>query len=159
MRTGRRFLVGVAAMALLGSGCAVNGLSFVEDERVHDLRPRSGETVQLPFELTWSVRDFDGRFGVFVDRAPMKPGRGLDSLVPEDDPCRSDPACPDAKWFADRGVFVVDQPRLPFEVLPDRRKNHRSKDRHEVVIVLLDREGRRVGEATFVTELIVERED
>ena len=155
----RRLLAGVAVMALLASGCAARGLSFVQDERVHDLRPRAGETVALPFDLTWSVRDFDGRFAVFFDTHPMKSGKGLLSLVPDDDPCRNEPGCPTPTWLQEHGVFLTDEPRLHVEVLPDRRNNNRSKDRHEVVIVLLDREGRRAGEAAFVTELIVDRED
>jgi hypothetical protein len=61
--------------------------------------------------------------------------------------------------LADRGVFVTDEPRLRVDQLPDRRKNDRSNDRHDKVVVLLDDEGRRVGESTFVTEFIVERED
>ncbi|HEX2040793.1 MAG TPA: hypothetical protein VHF47_13800 [Acidimicrobiales bacterium] len=154
----RRLIAVAAAVVVLGSGCAARGLSFVQDDRVQDVRPRAGATVRLPLELTWSS-DFDGRFGVFLDRAPMRPGRGLESLVPEDDPCRQEPTCPDAEWLSQRGVFVTDEPRLHLEVLPDRRKNNRSKDRHEAVIVLLDRDGVRVGESTFVTEFVVDRED
>ncbi|HEX2039832.1 MAG TPA: hypothetical protein VHF47_08900 [Acidimicrobiales bacterium] len=148
-----------AVLALAMSGCAASGLSFVQDERVQDLRPRPGDTVKLPFDLTWSVRDFDGRFAVFFDTRAMRPGKDLLSLVPEDDPCRTEPECPTTTWLNERGIHVTDEPRLHVELLPDRRKNNRSKDRHEAVVVLLDAENRRVGEAAFVTEFVVDRED
>lgn len=152
-------VVVLAAVVLVGPACGVRDLSFVQDDRVHDLRPRPGELVRLPFDLTWSTRGFDGRFAVFFDTAPMKPGQGLDALVPKDDPCRTEPTCPDVAWLAERGVFVTEEGRLRIETLPDRRKNNRSKDRHEVVVVLLDGDSTRVGESTFVREFVVERED
>lgn len=142
---------------LLASACGVNGLSFREDDRVKIVTPGTNDRVNLPLEVRWTVRDFDGYFAVFFDRSPMKPNQGLVSLVPEDDACRTAPGCPDRQWLADRGIFVTDTPSLAVETLEDRRRNNRTKDRHEVTIVLLDRNGRRVGESAFVREFIVDR--
>lgn len=141
------------------SGCAVSGLSFKQDYRVDILNPGENDEVTLPFEVDWTVEDFGGHFAVFFDRSPMGPGKSLLSLVPDDDPCRIEPTCPDAQWLAERDVYVTDRTELLVEVVADQRDSDRSKDRHEMTIVLLDPTGRRVGESAFIKEFVVERED
>lgn len=153
----RLALASITTAALL-PGCAFSGLSFVQDERVKIVEPTANATVSLPFEVQWSVEDFDGTFVVFFDRSPMRPDRPLLSLVPDGDPCRVAPDCPGPAWLASRGVYVTAEPALVVDALPDRRSTNRSKDRHELTIVLLDPQGQRVGEAAFVREFIVERE-
>src|SRR5262249_9672715 len=129
------------------SGCAVHGLSFVQDDRLNIVRPQENAEITLPLNLEWATRHYEGYYAVFFDRAPRRQGQSLRSLVPEDDPCRAQPACPTAQWLADRQIYVTDRPSLQVETLPERRENNRSKDRHEVVIVLLDASGRRIGES------------
>lgn len=153
-----RALLALALVAAL-PGCAVKGLSFVADERVTLVSPEDNATVSLPFALEWSVRDYDGRFAVVFDRSPMRPGQPLRALVPEDDPCHAEPECPDAQWLASNDVYITDGTRLVIERLPDLRATERAKDRHDVSIVLLDADGRRLGESVFTREFIVERED
>jgi hypothetical protein len=145
---------------LLASGCSVNGLSFVQDDRVEILSPGMNERVELPLAVKWTAEDYDGDYAVFLDRSPMKPGQSLLSLVSESDPCRAEPGCPDAQWLADHQVYVTNTTTtLHIEQLADRRESNRSEDRHEVVIVLLDASGRRVGESAFTNEFIIDRED
>lgn len=149
--------VGIAG-SVLASACAVSGLSFVADTRVKILQPEENEEVTVPFTVDWTVDDYDGRFVLFFDRSPMRPGQDLRSLVPERDPCRAEPGCPDEAWLADRNVYVTDANSLVIDAIPDRRDNDRGKDRHELTIVLLDRDGRRAGESAFTREFIVERQ-
>jgi hypothetical protein len=141
------------------SGCAASGLSFKQDHRVSIVTPRDNAEMSLPLHVSWKARDFDGYFGVFFDRSPMKPGQSLDALVPKSDPCRTRASCPDAAWLAERHIYVTQGTDLQVPQLPDRRENNRSKDRHEIVIVLLDAKGRRVGESVFTDEFIIERAD
>ena len=141
----------------LSAGCSTSSLSFVQDDRVRIVAPGENTEIALPLRVEWTARDFDGYFAVFFDRSPMKPGQHLQSLVPDDDPCRRQEVCPDAAWLAERHIYVTDRTVLDVPQLPDRRANNRSKDRHDVVIVLLDRTGRRVGESVFTNEFIVER--
>ena len=141
------------------SGCAINGLSFQQDKRISIIQPADNAEMPLPLEVTWTAQDFDGYYAVFFDRSPMKPGQNLQSLVPENDPCRAREVCPDAAWLADRNIYVTDATTLQVAQLPDRRDNNRSKDRHEMVIVLLDPTGARIGESAFTNEFIIERED
>jgi len=160
--TGRRApalaLVLAVAVVLL-PGCSVQGLGFVRDTRISIEAPADNATVRLPFELRWKATDFDGRFVVFFDRSPIRPNQTLRAAVPEDDPCRTEPECPDEAWLLDRNIYVTSEPMLRLERLPDERTNNRAKDRHELTIILLDESGRRSGESAFVREFIVERED
>jgi hypothetical protein len=153
----RLAVLGIAG-SVLASACAVSGLSFVADTRVKIHEPEENEKVTVPFTVDWTVDDYDGLFVVFFDRSPMRPGQDLRSLVPEGDPCRVEPNCPDAAWLADRNIYVTDANTLVIEALPDRRDTNRAKDRHDLTIVLLDRDGRRSGESAFTKEFIVERE-
>jgi hypothetical protein len=156
----RRWVVLAGATALLlVSGCSINGLSFVQDDRIEIMAPGANDRLGLPLEVEWTAANYDGDYAVFFDRSPMKPGQSLLSLVSENDACRAEPGCPDAQWLADHQVYVTNMTTLRVEQLADRRENNRSEDRHEVVIVLLDESGRRVGESAFTNEFIIERED
>jgi hypothetical protein len=144
---------------MLASGCALNGLAFAQDERVHIQSPASEATVDLPFDVRWTAEHFDGKFLVLFDRSPMRPGQTLLSLVPHNDPCRSRPRCPDAQWLADHSLFLTADTHVHVDDLAEERTNKRAKDRHQLTIVLLDRQGRRVGESAFIREFTVARED
>jgi len=149
----------VLVIGLFAQGCAVNGLSFAQDHRVEIEAPGTNATVRLPFEVRWTAKDFDGSFLVLFDRSPMRPDRPLRSLVSENDPCRARPGCPDAKWLDDRHIYVTADTHLLVDDLPEERTNNRAKDRHELTIVLLDKQGTRVGESAFIREFIIERDD
>jgi hypothetical protein len=94
----------VVVLAALVSGCAVDGLAFVRDDRLDILSPSSGDTVRLPFEVRWSARDVDAKYLVLFDRTPMRPNRSLRSLVPSEDQCRTRPGCPDEQWLTDHNL-------------------------------------------------------
>lgn len=154
-----RTVLTTAVAVLFVSGCAVNGLSFVRDTRVRILTPEANETVHLPLEIRWSAEDVDGKFVVFFDRSPMRPGQTLLSLVSKNDPCRAERDCPDIEWLADRDIYVTERTTLRVDRLADRRDTSRARDRHDLTIVLLDNEGRRAGESAFTREFIVDREN
>ncbi len=157
-RLAEALLAGVLLASLL-SGCSTRGLSFVQDTRVRMNAPAQSATVRLPLRLHWEAWDFDGRFAVFVDRSPLRPGRTLDSLVAKDDPCRTTTRCPNDEWLAARDIYVVDGTSLEIPLLPDRRRDDGSQDRHQLTLVLLDRTGKRAGETAIVREFIVDRGD
>jgi len=151
-------VLGVVAVMSSGAGaCSVHGLSFVQDDRIDITQPAGGATISLPFDLTWSSKGFHGTYAVFFDRPPMRPGRTLLSLVPPQDSCRTDPACPTADWLSSRQVHVTRRTALHVDQLPELRSSNRAADRHEVTIVLLDEDGRRMGEAAFTRDFIVDR--
>jgi hypothetical protein len=162
---------GVLLIALLGlTGCGVDGLAFVEDDRVSIAEPADRATVELPMTVRWSVGDFRvtgptgaasdeaGYFGVFLDRAPQAPGRTVNSLARGDAACKVDPACPNETYFAGRGVYTTEDTELTIDSLPDLAQGD-TRDFHELTIVLLNGEGKRVGESAFRREFEVARED
>ena len=138
--------------------CGVSELNFKEDERVTITAPGDRAEVQLPLTVTWTVRDFDGTFGVYVDRAPQPPGKPQSWFAREDDQCASTPECPDEAYLAQRNVFATTDTSFLIERLPRPSSNApKRREFHEVTIVLLDSEGERIGESAFVREFEVDR--
>lgn len=152
--TRRAVAVAVLAVSLLGA-CGGDGeLAFRRDDRVEILQPKDEQEVRLPVRLRWKA-DLGGRadggryFAVFVDRQPVAPGQSLATLA--DESCDRTPGCPDREYLEDRYVFVTDKTALDLDVVPQPSSSQRTgaRDRHEAVIVLIDGEGRRVGEASY----------
>lgn len=163
-RPGRvRVAAAVMIVAGLAGGCG-DGLQLHGDDRVRFASPPDGARVAPPLLLRWSVDRrrfrpvaFDGStsgrrgvFAVFVDSAPMRPGRHVDSLAEGDRICETSPGCPDATWLADHGVYLTVRPRLALAALPAKTgRRVGGRRRHEITIVLLDGTGVRVGEAAW----------
>jgi hypothetical protein len=153
-------VLAVAAAVASLSGCAVSGLAFREDERVDIVTPEDRAEVALPVTISWTSEVEAGGgegpyYAVFVDRSPIRPGQSLRALA--DDSCNSTPGCPDIAYLRDRHVHVTEETSVTLEVVP-RRSGQRTgaEDRHEATIVLIDAEGRRVGEAAYTVEFTVE---
>lgn len=147
------------AIVAVANGCAVRGVSFRQDDRLSFVAPDDRAEITLPVTVTWKVDDFDvptdGSYAVFVDRAPQPPGKTLEWLARNDDSCRAGDGCPGAKWFNERDVFPTSKTSLKIERLPARSDDRREF--HEVTVVLVDRNGRRVGETGWTLEFQVAR--
>ncbi len=151
-------------------GCGVSDLSFREDTRVEITAPKDRAEVRLPLTVTWTVHDFDvtgktagggkdaGYFGVFVDRAPQPPGQTLEWLVRDDKLCRPEEGCPDAAYLAERNIHSTTETEFTIDRLPDFTQRE-LREFHEIIIVLLDTAGRRIGESAFAVEFQVLREE
>jgi hypothetical protein len=152
------------------SGCVPQGLAFRVDDRLTFVSPEDRSTVSLPVVLDWEIRDFDivdpgtpvrgvdaGYFAVFVDRAPMPPNESLRWLARKDTSCRPDDGCPDEEYLNARGVWTTTETELVLEQLPRTTDREDRKERHRAVVVLLDGEGRRIGESAFEIAFDVER--
>lgn len=137
----------LVVVAVVSTGCA-KGLAFRVDERVSITAPRDRESVSLPVVLRWNVEGFDivepgtavrkdaGYFAVFVDRAPMRPG---------------------ARFVPQRGAYTTTATELVIgEVDADPGT---GSERHTATIVLLDGDGRRIGESAFDVVFQIEREE
>lgn len=146
----------VAAVAITGA-CRLEGLSFIQDDRVTIVTPDDRSTVSLPVTIDWTSRDFAGRFGVFVDTDPMPPTEDLAYLAKDDETCRPEDGCPDQKWLRQHDVFVTEETEITLRTLRDFRERAEDEDPHRAVIVLLDDEGNRLGESTFSVDFFVER--
>ena len=174
MRVGTRgfAFAALAALVLLSSACRTSGLAFRADQRVEILTPENRSEVTLPFEVTWSVEDFEivgadgsasndaGYFGVLVDTSPMPPGEGPSYYARDDKNCTAATRCPDVAYLADRNVFLTRDTTFPVTALQDFRPIDRpsAPDDHEITIILLNGENRRIGESAFKVEVTVDRE-
>ena len=159
------------ALVLALSACVPQGLAFRVDQRLTFVTPEDRSTVQLPLTLDWEIRDFEvvepgtggaadedaGYFAVFVDRAPMPPGKPLSWLARDDSSCRESDGCPDEEYLNGRGVYTTTDTELTLEQLPRTTDREDRKERHRVVVVLLDAEDRRIGESAFEIAFDVER--
>lgn len=159
----RRICTAGAVLLLYGplTACVPQGLAFRADQRLSFVSPEDRSTVSLPVKVDWDIRDFEvvdpgqpvgedeGYFGVFVDRAPVPPGEPLSWIARDDDDCRAADGCPDEEYLAARGVYATTETEMVFEQIPRTNVRAGQDERHRVVVVLLDADGRRIGESAF----------
>lgn len=131
-------VAGIGAALALGAGCGTEGLAFVVDDRLEITAPDDRAEVAVPFTVAWTVEDLDApRFAVFVDRAPPRPGREVD---------------PEA-----RDVYVTSERSVVIERVPDQGADA-AGELHEATVVLVDGQGRRIGESAFAVRFRIEDE-
>jgi hypothetical protein len=157
----RRAAATASVLLLVTSGCGYSNLAFRQDDRLSFVTPEDRAEVTLPLTVRWTVEDFEvgpdgGSFAVFVDRAPQPPGKPLEWLARDDDSCRVADGCPDDDWYAMRDVYPTTEEELTIDQLPSRSDDRREL--HEVTVVLLDEDGRRVGETGWTREFEVVRD-
>lgn len=151
----------LVAMTLLPA-CAINGLGFSNDHRVKIVSPKNRAEVQLPVTIDWTAPGLELTeegpfFVVFVDRAPIRPGQTLRAVA--DDTCNRTPGCPDLDYLRDRYVFLTKSTSLTLDVVPSRGGQRTgAKESHEATIVLVDAEGRRMGESAYTVEFFVDED-
>jgi hypothetical protein len=114
--------------------------------------------------VSWRVRDFTvtqsssengpdaGYFAVFVDRTPIKPGQTLDAVASGDSICENDPKCPNTQYLRDHQVYTTTKTMLRVPQIPNGVGTDEI-ERHTVTIVLLDTDGRRIGESAWQVDV------
>jgi hypothetical protein len=135
--------IGVRALLVIGAlfaaGCS-QGQAFRVDQRVSIVTPRDRAAVHLPVVVRWRASRVDGRaFGVFVDRAPVRPGKRVVAAA----------TATDAVYVTATHSVTIRQVERP---------HVRGRERHRATIVLLDPYGRRVGESAWDVVFEVKRE-
>ena len=155
-----RPLAFVLAAAIALPACAVHGLGFDNDHRVKIITPKTRAKVDLPVTISWRAPDIRRSatagpfFVVFLDRAPIRPGQSLRAVA--DDTCNRTPGCPDLGYLRDRYVFVTRTTSLTLDAVPKKSGQRTgAKDSHEATIVLVDADGRRIGESAFTVGVTV----
>ena len=160
---------GVLGLCAVLTGCVPQGLAFRVDDRLSFTSPEDRSTVRLPLTLSWTIRDFEvsgpgsapsedaGYFAVFVDRAPVPPGESLRWIARKDRSCRAADGCPDEEYLSSRGIYPVTTTKLVLAQLPRTSDREDRKERHRAVVVLLDGDGKRIGESAFEIAFDVER--
>jgi hypothetical protein len=136
----------VAAIGVLGStlsGCA-DGYLFRNDHRITIDSPASFASVRQPLVVRRTTPDFvaprDGSFAVFFDLAPPPPGETLRNIPP----------------LQKRFVRVVDTTHVDAPTYThDSSTTGPLQDHHEVTVILLDPQGRRISETAGYVEFDV----
>ena len=155
------------------TSCRLSGMSIRADKRVEITAPKNRSTVKLPFDVTWTSKDFKvtgadgsasndaGWFMVLLDLSPMPPGQGISYFARGDESCRSDEGCPDAAYLADRDIFLTQEHTFHVDTLVDTRPPDRksAQDDHEITIVLLNGRNERIGESAFRVKVLIDRGD
>lgn len=168
MRSGKlrisAFASVLALIAVTLSSCSINGLALAQDHRIEFIEPEYREKVTLPFTISWSVSDFEltgpngesrddaGSIEILFDQEPQPPGEGLAYFARADLSCRKADGCPDRKYLAQRQIYVTTKTSFTVRALPpapgvDLERG--QADIHDVVLVLLDGQGRRIGESAW----------
>lgn len=165
---------GAAAVALLVvtgllGACDTSEYAFKVDKSIEIVQPKARTEVSLPVQVRWTDArppssprvDLDDAaaeyYAVFLDQSPMGPGKSLESLLDDRDPCRPGQQCPNAEQLSALRIFLVADPRVTLEFVADRRPSRGDgKDTHEVAIVRM-RGNRRVGESAFLQTFFVRR--
>ncbi len=126
---------------LLGGGCQ-SQLLFRNDHRITIVSPADFSNVRGPVTIRWVTRDFsapaDGHFEVFLDRDPQPPGETLHYFAGQ--------SLLDI-WTVDTTSFLI--PRFP---LPDPAAPKQEQEHHEITVILVDGQGRRIGETSAFVE-------
>ncbi len=136
-------------MAALFVAATVSGCGpylFRQSDRVQIATPANHATVREPVTVAWDVKEFapprDGSFAVFVDRDPMPAGESLGYFAAKDRD----------------GIHVLAATSLRLDQLSRRAGvDPAEQDHHDVTVVLLDQQGRRIGEYAAYAEFTVDR--
>lgn len=155
----RRVAAAVALLLLLPA-CAVSGLGFSNDHRIKIVTPKNRAKVSLPVTVRWTApgitRNADGGpyYVVFLDRAPIRPGQTLRAVA--DSTCNRTPGCPDLAYLRDRYVYVTKKTSITFESVPKPSGQRTgAKESHEATIILVNADGRRLGESAYTVDFTV----
>lgn len=139
-------------------------MEFVKDHRLTFQSPESYEEIELPLQVTWTMKDFEvlgakdkqapsedaGYFAVFVDQAPVKPGHTLADVGKDDPLCQGDTAaCLDPAYLETKGVYTTRKPSVALETVDPLSGSKEKVQLHQVTVVLLDSAGRRIGELAW----------
>jgi hypothetical protein len=133
----------LGALSGMLSGCA-DGYVFRNDHRIAIDSPHSFASVHQPLTVSWSAPGFsaprDGKFAVFFDLAPPPPGQTLGDIPP----------------LQKRFVRVVDTTHVEAPAFThDTSATGPLQDHHEVTVILLDPQGRRISETAGYVEFDV----
>jgi hypothetical protein len=94
---------------------------------------------------------------VFVDQAPVPPGKTLAYVARNDNRCKPAAGCPDKEYLASKGVYTTATTALVIERLPRDTAHPDRRERHRAVVVLLNSAGERIGESAYEVAFDVRR--
>lgn len=165
-----RRVAGLLLTVAVVSGCDTSNYAFKIDNSIKVVAPKARAEVSIPVRIVWTDRKRPANlrvaptdptanyYAVFLDVAPMGPGKRLASLVEHSDKCLLSKGCPTPAQLSDAGVHLTATTSVLLEFVADRRPSSHgdTKDTHEVTIVRM-RGDRRIGETAFRQTFFVRR--
>ena len=163
-------VVGLLLALAMVTGCDTSNYAFKVDNSIKITQPKARTEVTVPVTIRWTdAKSVAGMrvdpkdptasyYAVFLDAAPMGPGRRLASLVEHSDRCKLSAGCPTTNQLSDAGVHLTAAPSAVLEFVADRRPSSHgdTKDTHDVTIVRMLGD-KRVGETAFRQTFFVRR--
>lgn len=129
---GRRLGLAAAGLVLATTGCSTNGLIFRDDGSFVVDSPHKNQVVSQPVTVRWHLKPGTASpagYAVFLDRTPPRPGGRL--------PGPNDRL--NITVTTDTSVRISD-------IQPTNAVSDEDKNRHDVTIIMLDANGRRISE-------------
>jgi hypothetical protein len=149
-------------VAVLCTGCAVNGLAFKANDSVKILSPVDQSTAHLPLHVRWASSipaKENVEYAVFLDSSPMAPGQNFLDWIPSDDPCHQERGCPNTQWLNQHFIYVTTRKHVTIPLLPppsNQTDAAEVRNSYHVTIVLLNKKtGRRLGESAWSSTVVV----
>ena len=139
-----RASIALLLLAPLLAGCGP--YLFRQSDRLQIVTPQNNGSVHQPVTIRWRAQDFnppqDGRFAVFVDRDPMTAGGNIGDYTAQER----------------AGIYLVDTTSVRLSLLtPLSGVDPAEQNHHDVTVVMLDRNGSRIGEYAGFAEFTVVR--
>lgn len=133
---------------------------FTKSSAFRILTPASFSSVNLPLTVSWTegapYRPGD-KFALFLDRGSIGIGNSILHLIPES--CRKVPSCSEDQYLQQQDVYVTTATSISLVNLPSTSLTGHSsgKEDHEIVVVVLDSSGKRIGEQYASVDFIYQR--
>jgi hypothetical protein len=152
------WVLAAVVLVVLLVACDLSRMNFVQDDRLEITSPDDRTTVDFPVTVSWTVEDFGlaspddvpsedaGYFAVFLDRSPIGPGDSIFDIGEDDPACRADPDCPDRAYLNQNDIYPTRTTQVRLDAFPILGVD---QEYHTVWVVLLDNDGRRIGESQW----------
>jgi hypothetical protein len=154
-----RVLAAVAAVLVVTS-CAPHDLVFRSDDRLEIVQPRQSVNSDV-VTVKWVVHEAIPKaagYLVLVDRSPQPAGEGLDQFVKNDPDCKKGDraSCLTREYLRRKQVYVTTGTEVTLDRLRDNSTGSKStKHQHEVIVIPIDAQARRLGEAAWSEQFVV----
>lgn len=149
-----------ALTAISTSGCGqfrLSGIDLARDTSITFTTEEHAD-LALPFHLAWHDDDAapDRHYAVVVNRTPPPPGETLRWFAKGDKPCLANAACPDDVYLLRKGVVRTDVAEVDVRAVPVPLGRGDRSGLQTATVIVLDDDGRRVGEAAFTFEFTLD---
>jgi len=140
----------LAVSCALLAGCGVGTAALRQTQAITITAPAGTGIKELPVAVRWaSTYPAGTEFVLFLDQAPIPPDQEL-RYVPQllhDTSCLIQPSCPDASYLNNLNIYTTTKTSFVFSTLPISA-NRDPVTLHELTIVALGSDGRRIGEVS-----------